>query len=265
MPEASVIRASAGADVKSDIVQAVGGLGGLGAFVKPGSRVLLKPNFNTADPFPASSAPDFVAAMADLCHEAGAAAVAVGDSCTYFKRTANVMRDWGIDQLRERRPWLEVIDFDRGRWQAVALPQGQVLKKVSVPAALSEFDTLILLPCLKTHVLASYTGALKLSVGLMKPSERLALHASGLQPKIADLNLAIRPDLIVMDARKCFIDRGPMNGTVREPGLVLASRSRVALDIEGVRIIRSFPGNSLASVEPEELPQIKSALALGIA
>lgn len=259
-----VIQVKAGTDVKAAILEAVNGLGGLAAFVLPGSKVLLKPNFNTADPFPASSSPDFVAAMADLCHAAGAAEVAVGDSCTYFKKTAKVMRDWGIEGLQAGRPWLKVIDFDKGHWRAVPLPRGRVLKKISIPVALADYDALILLPCLKTHMLAAYTGALKLSVGLMKPAERLALHAVGLQDKIADLNLAVSPKLTVMDARKCFITRGPMNGEVREPGLVLASVGRTALDIEGVKLIRSYPGNDLSGTEPEDLPQISAALGLGI-
>jgi len=70
--------------------------------------------------------------------------------------------------------------------------------------------------------------------------------------------------LVIMDARKCFISKGPMTGPVREPGYILASKSRAAIDIEGVNIIKSYEGNSLSKVVAEELPQIKRALEMGI-
>jgi len=123
---------------------------------------------------------------------------------------------------------------------------------------------LILLPCLKTHSYAQFTGALKLSVGFIKPSERVHLHLSHLQEKIAALNKIIHPDLIIMDARKCFIREGPSEGEVKEPNLILASRDRVAIDIEGIKIIQSFEGNSLIGIDPWELPQIKRAVEFGI-
>jgi len=261
----SVIKIVSDGGPRVAITRALEGLGGLGAFVKSGDKVLLKPNFNTADAFPGSSDYDFLAAAADLCHEAGAAEVAVGDSCTYFLSTAKVMRDWGIERLTAGRPWLQVIDFDKEKWTKKDVPGGQYLKHVSVPEALGRFDRLVILPCLKTHAMAQYTGALKLSVGMMKPQERLLLHAGHIQQKIAEMNAVIRPDLVIMDARKCFITRGPMSGEVREPALILASTDRVALDIEGVKIIQSYEGNDLAGIKPEELPQIKRALEMGIA
>ena len=92
----------------------------------------------------------------------------------------------------------------------------------------------------------------------------MLMHADHLQEKIAEINTAYKPNLIVMDARKCFITNGPMTGEVRMPGLVLASTDRVATDLEGVKIIQSFEGNDLVGIKPEELPQIKRALELGI-
>jgi uncharacterized protein (DUF362 family) len=71
------------------------------------------------------------------------------------------------------------------------------------------------------------------------------LHLSYLQEKIAELNTLFNVDLIIMDARKCFITRGPAEGEVREPNLILASDDRIAIDVEGIKIIQSFKGNSL--------------------
>jgi uncharacterized protein (DUF362 family) len=82
--------------------------------------------------------------------------------------------------------------------------------------------------------------------------------------KVAEMNLLYKPDLVIMDARKCFISGGPAKGEVREPGLILASESRVAIDIEEVKIIQGYEGNSLIGQKPEELRQIKYAQELGV-
>ena len=98
----------------------------------------------------------------------------------------------------------------------------------------------------------------------MKPRERIRLHMSHTQEKIAELNTLIKPDLIVMDARKCFIAGGPSEGRLAEPGLILASLSRVAIDEEGIKIIQSYEKNCLADINPLEFPQIKRAIEMGI-
>ena len=259
-----IIKVAVGNDLKDSIRQAVEGLGGFTRFVAPGDKILIKPNFNTADPYPGSSDRDFVAAFAELCREAGAGEIMVGDSCTYFLKTASVMKKWGCHLLMTGRPWLKIVNFDEGKWVKKPVPGGKYLRSVSVPELLDQIDKLFILPCLKTHALAQYTGALKLSVGLMKPIERLPMHASRLQEKVAEINAVVKPDLIVMDARKCFIAGGPMSGELREPGLVLASTSRTAIDLEGIKIIQSYENNDLAGIVPEQLPQMKRALELGI-
>jgi len=120
------------------------------------------------------------------------------------------------------------------------------------------------LPCLKTHKYAQYSGALKLAVGFMKPTERIGLHLSHIQEKIAELNSLFNVDLIIMDARKCFITKGPAEGEIRKPNLILVSNDRIAIDIEGIKIIQSFEGNSLKNINPWELPQIKRAIELNL-
>jgi len=58
--------------------------------------------------------------------------------------------------------------------------------------------------------------------------------------------------------------KGPSEGMLAEPGLILASESRMAIDIEEIKTIQSFEGNSLSGIEPEEILQIKRARELGI-
>jgi uncharacterized protein (DUF362 family) len=259
-----VAKIEAQPDLKATITAVIDELGGFDRFLKKGERVLVKPNVNTADPPPASTDPEFLAAFVDLLHEHGAAKVLIGESSTFYDITNYDLERSGIMRLVDGRPWLQVKSFDEGKWVKREVVGGQALKKVHVPAALDEYDRLFFVCCLKTHCYAKFTGAIKLSVGLMKPQERLALHMRNLQPKIAELASLFQPDLCLMDGRKCFITKGPSKGEVREPNLVLASTDRVALDIEGIRVIQEFPGNDLADVVPEDLPQLKRAREMGI-
>jgi len=263
MPKVSKIECKQ-EDLKACINQSLDGIGGISNYIKPGETVMLKPNFNTADPYPASTDLDFLKAMVSLCYEAGAKMVMVVDSSTMSLNTKKVMEKKGVYDLEKGQKPARVYNLDEREWVKKKIPNGKALKSVSIPKLLDRPDKLILLPCLKTHFQAKYTGALKLSVAFMKPLQRVGLHLARLQEQVAELNTLIHPDLIIMDARKCFVSGGPSHGELREPNMILSSTGRVAIDIEGIKIIQSFPKNSLADIKPEELMQIKRAIELGI-
>jgi uncharacterized protein (DUF362 family) len=251
-------------DLKKDIEKVLEPLGGIKSFVKPGERVFLKPNFNTNDPFPASSDMDFIKAVIEVIQKEKPKEIILGESPTYFgnaKKNFNGKNPW---QLAKEFPNVKVLFLNDEEWIEKEIPKGKFVKKVSMPKILDVVDRIFYLPCLKTHAWAKFTGALKLTVGLVKPIERLKMHAGHLQEKIAEFNTVVNPDLVIMDGRKCFITDGPSDGKIAEPRIILASPNRAELDIEGVKIIQSFSGNDLQNIEPRNLPQIKHALELGL-
>ncbi len=251
-------------NIKETVLKAVDLIGGFKKFIKKGDVVFLKPNFNTADPFPASTDYEFLKVVVELVYDCGAKSVMLGDSSTYTLNTRKIMEKLGIFDLLEMEQPPRIYIFEEGEWVKKEIPESKYLKSVSLPEILFRADKLILLPCLKTHFQAQFTGALKLSVGFMKPFQRVGLHLKNIQEKIAELNKVINPDLIIMDARKCFIKCGPSEGEIREPNLILASDDRVAIDIEGIKIIQSFKGSDLDGIDPWQLPQIKRAVELGL-
>ncbi len=66
-----------------------------------------------------------------------------------------------------------------------------------------------------------------------------------------------------MDGRKCFISGGPASGELRNPGLVLASGDRIAMDIEALKTVAAFDGSSLKN-DPWSYTQIRRAVELGL-
>jgi uncharacterized protein (DUF362 family) len=250
--------------LNTSITQAVNQLGGFNQLISQGDVVFLKPNFNTADPFPASTDLEFLKSVTQLVYQAGAKLVMIGDSSTVTLNTRKVFEQSGVFTLQDLPQPPRIYIFEEGQWVKTSIPKGNFLRSVHIPEIIQRADKHIWLPCLKTHKYAQFTGALKLAVGFMRPRERMRLHFRHLQEKIAELNTLFHPDLIIMDARKCFINQGPSFGDIRQPNLMLASTSRVAIDTEGVIIIQSFPGNSLADLDPLKLPQIHHTIKLRV-
>jgi len=155
--------------------------------------------------------------------------------------------------------------FDRKGWQRTKVPGGKYLRTVSIAKEALEIDKIVYAPLIKTHHAADFTGSIKLSMGFVKPFfDQITFHTRRLHEKLAELGLVIKPSLIVMDARKVFITRGPAKGELREPNLILASGNQIAIDVEGLKILQSYPGNSLESKNLWRLQQIKHSIELGL-
>ena len=249
------------ADLRQNIGQAVAAIGGFERLVEPGDTILIKPNFNTADPPPAASDPQFVKAVIALLYEHGAGKVVVGESSTLMLSTRDALRKTGMLQVA-KEAGAEVVIFDEGEWVTVDIGQ-RYLKKVALARAGLEAEKIVYVCCLKTHRFADFTMSLKLAMGLVRRRDRSGMHLRRLREKLAELNLAIAPDLIIMDGRRCFISGGPAAGELREPNLILASGDRIAIDVEGLKVIQSYPGHSLKK-GPWELTTIRRAVELGL-
>jgi uncharacterized protein (DUF362 family) len=248
-------------DLKQNIGQAVATIGGFQKLVELGDTILVKANFNTADPPPASSDPHFVKAVIEMLYEQGAGKVVLGDSSMISLSTREVLHQTGMLQAAEEAG-AEVIIFDEGEW-VPAQTGGRYLKRVALAKAALEAEKIVYVCCLKTHRYADFTLSLKLAMGFVRRRDRVPMHLWRLSEKLADLNLAIAPDLTIVDGRRCFISGGPSSGELREPNLILASGDRIAIDVEALKVIQSYPGHSLKK-GPWELTMIRRAVELGL-
>lgn len=248
-------------DLRKNIGQAVAAIGGFQKLVGPGDKILIKPNFNTADPPPGASDPQFVKAVIELLYERGAGRVVVGESSTIKLSTRDTLRKTGMLQAA-KEAGAEVLIFDEREWVPVETG-GRYLRKVALAKAGFEAGKIVYVCCVKTHHLAGFTLSLKLAMGFVRRRDRVGMHLWRLSEKLAELNLAIAPDLIIMDARRCFISGGPSSGELREPNLILASGDRIAIDVEALKVIQSYPGHSLKK-GPWEMTTIRRAVELGL-
>jgi uncharacterized protein (DUF362 family) len=249
-------------DLKSAVNQSVKLIGGFEKIITANDTVTIKPNLNTADPYPASSDPQFIKVLGELILDAGATKLKIIDSSTMRLSTRKVADTIGLTQVAYDLD-AELIFLDEHDWVKVDIPKGKYMKRVSIGKPLLERGKTVLAPCLKTHFLARYTGSMKLHVGWLKHSERIRMHLRNLEPKIADLASYFHPDLIVMDARTCFITGGPASGVCSSPNMILASGDMVAIDVEGVRSIQCCNADNKLQMGVWDIPQIKRAVEIG--
>lgn len=260
-------------ELKPALKEAIDMIGGLRKSLSPEDRVLLKANFNSADPFPASTDPEFLTAVVELLREEGISNLTLGERSGWpWMPTADVLEKAGIFKLAKELE-LPVINFDLGSWMDVKPgPQAKWWDKIAYTAALKDFDKIVYLPCLKTHFLAGFTMSLKLAVGLTHPVEMIYMHADfrggktdePMYLKMIELNLPVAPDLILLDGRKAFVTEGPSKGEMVEPNVIMASGDRVALDVEAIKVLQAYPRDNKIQQPVWENPVIARAVELGL-
>ena len=262
--QAIVSKVAVGEDISVALDRSLALLGNLGQAIGRDDNVLIKPNFNSPDPYPGSTDLVFLRAVLQLLLEAGAR-VTIGESSGgIWRPTKNVLRKLGVPELA-RHFNVDLIAFeDRADdWVRVKV-NGDYLDTVCVPRSAYEADKIVYLPCMKTHNIAGFSGTLKLAVGFMHPGERRALHARHLQQKVAEISLCWQPNLIVMDGRKTFVSGGPDKGQLAEPGLLLASGDLIAIDVEAIKVLLTYEAKNRLTVDPWQSPQIVTALRHGL-
>ncbi len=245
------------------VAEAVRLLGGVAKAIRPGDRVVLKPNFNCSYALPLSTDRAFLAAAVELLLDAGAV-VTVGElSGRADWPTDKVVRNLKIIPVLERYG-VKFVNFEHDEWVAVRV-DGQYWSSYRVPRTILEAEKRVYLANMRCHSSGRFSASLKLSVGWIDLQDRDYLHAvhDETEVKIAELNLAWQPDLVLMDGRRSTVGWAG-RGDYVYPNVVMASGDMVAIDAEAVKILRQFPAQNRLDIELAEMGQIKVAQALGL-
>ena len=219
----------------------------LGTNPAKGKDVLIKPNFNTSDPFPASTHNDTLRHLLLTLKEMGAGALVIGER-SGPPDTEEVMEEKGIPELAKELG-VDIINFEElppERWIRVQPPGSHWKNGFRVARSVVDAPCVVSTCCLKTHGYGGvFTMSLKLSVGITHKGDMAELHGSSrdMRKMIAEVNAAYSPDLIVMDGMECFIDGGPSHGTQKHAGLIVAGTDRIAVDAVGLAVLKELGSN----------------------
>jgi uncharacterized protein (DUF362 family)/Pyruvate/2-oxoacid:ferredoxin oxidoreductase delta subunit len=226
--------------VQESVRKSLGLLGGIQAFVKPGSKVLLKPNLlmAKAPEYGITTHPEVVRAVIKILKEINCS-VLVGDSPSvwgkYIENVDQVYEITGIKRICAEEG-VELVMFDKRRMR----------RNFPLTTWLDNCDYLVNLPKFKTHELTLLSGGIKNLFGLVTGTYKTELHKNyfnieDFSNMLVDIYQEVRPALTIVDGIMAMEGDGPgTGGKLRQAGLLLASSDCVALDsimalIMGVR------------------------------
>ncbi|NIO03569.1 MAG: DUF362 domain-containing protein [Proteobacteria bacterium] len=208
-------------------------LGGIGRFVRPGQRVLLKPNLLV----PSSpergvvTHPMVVKAVLEMVKKAGGVPV-IGDS-PGFGTAHRVAAKAGIAQVGEEMG-CPILDFEDT--VEVKTPDDFTFRRFEVAREAVECDVVINLPKIKTHAQMLLTLSVKNMFGCIPGFAKPGWHLKAGRDRnyfarmLVELNAVLKPHLTIMDGIVAMEGRGPSSGNTRPLDMVLAGTDCVALD-----------------------------------
>ncbi len=233
--------------VKTAVQRGIDLLGGAAAFVKPGEKILLKPNWIMAVP-PERNATTHPSVFKAVCEifQAADANLSYGDSpgsgtteeaaeaaaiATGFSAVANALH-------------IPLADFLHGR--DVHTTAGFEPRDFFIACGALDCDGIISLPKMKTHGFLKMTGAIKNQLGTIPGKRKGAYHAQIHRPAdfarmLIDLNRFLHPRLYIMDGIVAMEGNGPMNGDPKKMNVLLLSTDPVALDATVCRLVNVKP------------------------
>ncbi len=251
------------ATTREMVRRALNALGGMDKLVTKGNRVIIKPNiaWNQKPEFAANTNPGVVAALVELCREAGASQVKVMDhTCSANPETSYISS--GIADAA-RRAGAVVGYIDKGRFRDYPIPDGKVLKSwqfYEEMVSAGEVDVLINVPIAKQH------GTSRLSMGLknvfgMIGGDRGSLHTD-IHPKIADLNKFVAIDLTVLDAFRILKNHGPTGGRLDDVDNSTERARRIIVSTDPVAV--DAYGATLFGIQPKDIGYIRESHGQGL-
>ncbi len=255
----SVLSVATGTDWAGLVEKALGPLGGIKAFVKPGMKVAVKPNasFDRKPEQGSNTHPQILTSVVKLCLDAGAKEVTVFDRTLHEERRSYVNSGLApaVDAINDERA--QMVHVDDRKFVKVDMGKGIVLRSWEFYKPALDADAYINVPVAKHHGQAGLSLGLKNILGIIG-GNRGKVHWN-LDQGIADLNTVKTPTLTIIDATRILLRNGPSGGNlddVKTTNTVIASADTVAAD--------AYATKHLFKREPEEIEHIGKASNLGI-
>ncbi|CEJ48043.1 DUF362 domain-containing protein [Umezakia ovalisporum] len=256
-PSVSFIRATSyeGEALQASLVTLLEPFGGMSAFVKPGNRVLLKPNLLTgARPTKeCTTRPELVYEVAQMVIEAGGKPF-LGDSPAFGSAQGVAEANGYVPLLRELN--IPIIEFHGKRYQTL----NEDFNHLRLCKEAMEADVVINLPKVKSHMQLTLTMGVKNLFGCVPGKMKAWWHmeagkdAHRFGEMLVETARAINPNLTILDGIIGHEGNGPSGGEPRNLGILAAAADVFALDRAMVEILK---------VKPEQVPTVAASQRLG--
>ena len=244
-----------GEDLHAMLRAGIEALGGLDPLAKFGTEAIFRGNYVMSQPYPVTTAPEFVLAVADELKRAGVRKTSLFDShgtrLSAGVEPEQILRRLGVlEKLTQGGVSVLARDFlDSDEFVFVRNPAWPIAKPVAVHRILHEAPIVVSLPVVKRHAYVNFTCALKMHFGSVSMADRMLVHTkdlngrSGLmQQRLVHFADAVKPQLHIVDARAILARSGPgLGGGGAEvvPGVnkIILSGDMVAVDAYCARLM----------------------------
>jgi uncharacterized protein (DUF362 family) len=243
--------------LKQSLIEVLAPFGGMAAFVKPGDRVLLKPNLLTgARPTKECvTRPELVKCVAELVIAAGGKPF-FGDSPAFGSALGVAKSNGYLPMMAELD--LPVVEFHGKNYEI----DSTEFNHLRLSKEAMEADVVINLPKVKSHVQLTMTLGVKNLFGCVPGKMKAWWHmeagksAERFGEMLVETARAIEPNLTIIDGIIGHEGNGPSGGEPRELGVLAAATDVFALDVAMLAVL---------NVEPHLVPTAAAAQRLGLA
>jgi len=230
-------------------------VGGMESFIRQGDKVLIKVNAAFASPpiLSATSNPQLVSAVAELCLKAGASAVIVTDnpindpeSCFALSGIGEAARSVGARVLLPKKSFFQPTTVQGGslirQWPLLYAPFEGVNKVIGIAPV-------------KDHHRSGASMTMKNWYGLL--GGRRNIFHQNIHDCIMELAMMVKPTLVILDGTTSMMTNGPTGGSLadlKQTHTMIVSTDQVAADAFGATLL----GKTV-----HDLPHLLKAQAAG--
>lgn len=218
-----------------------------------GKNVVLKPNLvEFSGSAPINTHPKLVHAVLEGVRARGAASVRIAEGPGHRRGTLELAEAAGyfaeIPKFEQLFTDLNVDDLTEAR---IKSPHSK-LTSLFLPKTIRACDLVISLPKLKTHHWAGATLSLKNYFGIVPGGvygwPKNVLHWAGIHECVADLYGLVPNHFAIVDGIVGMEGNGPIQGTARTAGVIVAGSDQVAVDATCCRLM---------GLDPAQIPYLR--------
>ena len=223
------IRKTTGDDyaaIKAAVDQVIADIGGIEDIIKPGYKVIIKPNLVACPTDRLSGGVtrwEVCLAIYEAVKDLGAEPV-IAESSAAGADTELTIAKCGYQELRDKGiPVIDLKQKENARC-TVEIEDGEVFKKINTWELVRDADAIITVPVMKTHDQTEVTLGMKNLKGLLVDTQKKDFHKKGLIEGVVDWNLHLKPCLEIIDGTYGQQGLGPIFGETKKMDLIVGSK-----------------------------------------
>jgi uncharacterized protein (DUF362 family) len=211
-----------------------------------GKRIVLKPNLVEFDPGTViNTHPMVVHATYEAFRKLGAAEVKIAEGPGHRRATLDLAEAAGyFSSVPKFEDLFTDLNLDEVAKRDIPTPVSK-LKALYLPHTVLDCDLLVSLPKMKTHHWAGATLAMKNLFGLVPGGvygwPKNVLHWAGIPQSIVDLHHLFPRQFAIVDGIVGMEGNGPIQGTPKQAGVLVAGSDVAAVDATCCRIMDIDP------------------------